>query len=183
MPAFRSSSASSAPRPKTSGSPPLSRTTTLPLFAASTSRSRMNGQRCGWPPGTSATQTRSAPGGAKSSSRGGTSLSYSTRSARARHSTARRVNSPGSPGPAPTRNTRGAAGSDMILRSNLDQLARLGHVDIGIRLLGQLAQVDAEHIQPDHRRPHGKPGDRVGGRRDDGGAYGHGKDPELPLPL
>ena len=38
MPAFRSSSASSAPRPKTSGSPPFSRTTILPSLAASTSR-------------------------------------------------------------------------------------------------------------------------------------------------
>src|SRR5207245_3886896 len=183
MPAFRSSSASSAPRPKTSGSPPFSRTTTLPCFAASTSCFWMNGQRYGWPPGTSATQTRSAVGGAKSSNRGGTSLSYSTRSARARHSTARRVNKPGSPGPAPTRKTRGTHDSDMTVRSNLNQLIGLRHVHVGTGPLGQLAQVNAKIKQPDHRGEHGAPSNQVRGRRDDRGEHGNGKDPDLQAHL
>src|SRR5262249_19039148 len=115
----------------------------------------MNGQRCGWPPGTSATQARSAAGGAKSRSRGGTSLSEITTSARARHSTARRVNSPGSPGPAPTRYTRGSAASVMTVRLDLDQLVGLGHVDVRVRPLGHLAQKDAKIKEADHRGVHG----------------------------
>src|SRR3954469_2027535 len=124
MPAALSASASSPPRPKTNGSPPLRRTTVCPRRARSISSSLI--AACSRePPGRLPTSTSSAPvpsstpaGTSRSwrtasaprarvppSPPAGTSRSWRTASALAISSTARTVSSVGSPGPAPTRNT------------------------------------------------------------------------------
>ena len=103
MPASASASASSPPRPNTNGSPPLSRTTSLPRGARSISSSLISS----WLVDVAArlacrrrpARRRSLPHRAGS----GTSRSWTITSARAISSSARLVARPGSPGPAPTR--------------------------------------------------------------------------------
>src|SRR5439155_18633802 len=89
-PAARRASHSSAPRPNTKGSPPLSRTTVSPRRARSTNNAlislcaRSASLLCGRFP----TNTRSAPGGASVTKTGATRRSYTTTSAD------RRISSP-----------------------------------------------------------------------------------------
>ena len=114
MPAARSASTSSPPRPKMKGSPPLSRTTRLPLSAASTSR------RWIWSCGTECsplllpTGTISADAFASSRMPLPTSLSAKITSAPAIRRAALIVSKSGSPGPAPTSATRPGAGSCVL---------------------------------------------------------------------
>ncbi len=96
-------SASSPPRPKTNGSPPLRRTTRFPFFASATSSALI------WSCGRVCALDRlptwmtSVPAGTIAAISRDTSASMAMRSASAINSAARRVRSPGSPGPAPTR--------------------------------------------------------------------------------
>ncbi len=106
IPALVSASVSSPPRPKRKGSPPLRRTTTCDRRPCSISSSMI----CSWravPPtaasGSLPTSISSADGGTRSKMAGLTRRSCSTTSARASSRAPRRVSSPGSPGPAPTR--------------------------------------------------------------------------------
>ena len=102
-PASRHSSASSAPRPNTSGSPPLSRTTSFPASACSSSSRLVSSCGICAPPPCLPTNTISASARAPASAPSGISRSCRITSARAISSSARAVISPGSPGPAPTR--------------------------------------------------------------------------------
>ena len=106
MPASASTSTSSPPRPKRNGSPPLRRTTTADSRPCSTSRRSISSWRPLPPSGVSGslpTSISRAVGGARSRTARLTRRSCSTTSARASSSAPRRVRSPGSPGPAPTR--------------------------------------------------------------------------------
>ncbi len=103
MPSRARASASSPSRPNTAGSPPLSRTTSFPARARSIRAWLISAWVCWWTWPILPMGTRSASGGAQSSTRGCTRLSYTTASARPSTCRARRVTSPGSPGPAPTR--------------------------------------------------------------------------------
>ena len=83
MPAARSASASSPPRPNTNGSPPFNRTTLRPLAPySSSSRSVSSCGTCG-PPPTLPTSTISASGRAPSSAPGGIRRSWRITSAAA----------------------------------------------------------------------------------------------------
>ena len=94
--------ASSAPRPKTNGSPPLTRATILPRVASRTIRRSMNA--CGvdlQPPRLPTAITRAS--GACSRTRRSTRSSTNATSTCASARTAFNVRSSGSPGPAPMR--------------------------------------------------------------------------------
>ncbi len=104
MPAAASASASSPPRPNTSGSPPFSRTTRLPSRARRIRRSLIRSCGVRRPPARLPTgSSRALEASARIS--GETSASCSTTSASARARAACRVSRPGSPGPAPTSQT------------------------------------------------------------------------------
>ncbi len=100
-PASASAWASSPPRPKTNGSPPLSRTTSLPWRPSSTSSVEIISWGIGRP-GRLPTSMRSADSGTSASTPSPTSASWTTTSAVARSRTALTVRRSGSPGPAPT---------------------------------------------------------------------------------
>src|SRR2546422_3208095 len=104
-PATCSASHSSAPRPNTKGSPPLSRTTVRPRRARSTNNVLISScARSALPPCERLpTNTRSAVGGASATKHGATRRSYTTTSADRRISRPLAVIRPGSPGPAPTK--------------------------------------------------------------------------------
>jgi hypothetical protein len=103
MPSATSASASSDPRPKTNGSPPLRRTTRRPACACPTSWALISSWRGAVPVQlVLPTSTSSASGRQCRRTSGCTSRSTSTTSAWASSSAPRRVSSPGSPGPAPT---------------------------------------------------------------------------------
>src|SRR4051812_33211759 len=104
-PAAASASASSPPRPNTNGSPPFSRTTRLPPRPSSTSSALISSCESAAAPGSLPTYRSSASGRARSSAPAGISRSYRMASADAISSSDRRVISPRSPGPAPTRYT------------------------------------------------------------------------------
>ena len=83
-PAARSASASSPPRPKTNGSPPLSRTTTAwPVRPCSTSGASISSCVIVGRPGALPASTSRQPGGARASSASPASRSCTTTSARA----------------------------------------------------------------------------------------------------
>ena len=103
-PAAASASASSPPRPNTSGSPPFSRTTRWPSRARRISRSLMRSCGVRRPPARLPTGSSRACGASARIS-GETSASCSTTSASARACAACSVSRPGSPGPAPTSQT------------------------------------------------------------------------------
>ncbi len=108
IPACCKTSTSSPPRPKRNGSPPFSRTTTAARRPCST-RSRAISSWRPAPPsaasGSLPTSISSASGGTRSSTAALTRRSWRTTSARDSSAAPRRVSSPGSPGPAPTRYT------------------------------------------------------------------------------
>ncbi len=104
-PAARSASASSPPRPSTNGSPALSRTTRRPRRAARIISEWIVSCRNDGLPARLPTEKRCA-WRASATMAGGTSASYSTRSAERSSAAAFRVSRPGSPGPAPTSHTR-----------------------------------------------------------------------------
>src|SRR5690606_21835183 len=98
-------SSSSAPRPKMKGSPPLSRTTRWFCSARSTSSWLICSWGRLWNPLVLPTKRRSQPAGNRASRAGLTRRAWTTTSACRNRLQARRVSSPGSPGPAPTRAT------------------------------------------------------------------------------
>ncbi len=102
-PAASSASASSPPRPNTNGSPPFNRTMHAPVRPCSTSVALISSWLIVARPGALPTSTSCAPAGARGRSAAVPSRSCTTTSARASSSAPRRVSSPGSPGPAPTR--------------------------------------------------------------------------------
>src|SRR4051794_25825254 len=104
-PPAASASPSSPPRPNTNGSPPLTRTTRFPPRPSSTSSALISSCDIAAAPGSLPTYRSSASGRAPSSAPAGISRSYRIASAEATSSSDRRVISPGSPGPAPTRYT------------------------------------------------------------------------------
>ena len=103
-PAALSAKASSAPRPRTNGSPHLSRTTRWPRRAARIMRWWIDSWRIALRRARLPTKNRCACG-ARSSAARDTRASNSTRSASAKRLTAFCVNRSGSPGPAPTSET------------------------------------------------------------------------------
>ena len=102
MPASRSAVASSPPRPKTKGSPPLSRTTCFPSRAFSIS-SRLIASWSWDSPAIFPTKISSASERASLSNSSFTSRSYTMTSASFSRCSPATVIRPGSPGPAPTR--------------------------------------------------------------------------------
>ena len=118
-PAFATATASAMTESAVIGSPVTSRTAVRPS-AASAIRSRATSS------GSPTAGRTSAPSAASASSCSGTSTSWTTSGAPVRAARARTVNSPGSPGPVPTKATRpeGAVGAFMswelpIQRSSL----------------------------------------------------------------
>ncbi len=109
MPAAVSASASSAPRPNTNGSPPLSRTTRLPCSARPHHQAIDGLLLDARAPGALADAEAARLGSASAARSASTSASYRTRSAAATRRNARIVHRSGSPGPAPTRDTKPAA--------------------------------------------------------------------------
>ncbi|TWJ27611.1 hypothetical protein JD81_01102 [Micromonospora sagamiensis] len=105
MPAAVQASSSSPPRPKTYGSPPLSRTTNAPADARSTRIRLISSWVRDGPYGIFEASTSSTSGCSSSRSSPGTSRSATTTSASASSRQPRRVISSASPGPAPTRAT------------------------------------------------------------------------------
>mmetsp|Transcript_16984 Transcript_16984/g.50910 ORF Transcript_16984/g.50910 Transcript_16984/m.50910 type:complete len:226 (+) Transcript_16984:413-1090(+) len=96
---------SSPPRPNTYGSPPLSLMTLAPASANVVSSVWISSCVRVWKPASLPTYTMRAPGCTSLRMSSDTSLSYSTTSAVCISRTARNVNSPGSPGPVPIRQT------------------------------------------------------------------------------
>ena len=109
MPARASASSSSPPRPKTKGSPPLSRTTRRPCRACSISKPLIAAWVVLLPPEDLPTQIRAASRRARSSTSGDTRRSCRMTSASWSARKAFKVRSSGSPGPAPTKVTSPAA--------------------------------------------------------------------------
>ena len=106
IPASRSTSTSSPPRPKRKGSPPFSRTTTAARRPCSTNKRAISSWRAAPPSlasGSFPTSINSASGGTRSRTAALTRRSWRTTSALDNSAAPRRVRSPGSPGPAPTR--------------------------------------------------------------------------------
>src|SRR5262245_19140343 len=110
--------ASSAPRPNTQGSPPLSRSTRSPPRARSIRRLLISACVAdGFPPRLPANSSR-ACGPAIASTRRSTSASWTTTLACASPASASSVNNPGSPGPAPVTQTWPGARMGMLSRSD-----------------------------------------------------------------
>ena len=105
-PASAQASSSSPPRPKTYGSPPLSRTTTLPARARSTRIRLISSWARDGPYGILEASTSSTSGRISSRSSPGTSRSATTTSASVSSRHPFTVISSGSPGPDPTSATR-----------------------------------------------------------------------------
>ncbi len=105
MPCSASAAASSMPRPKTKGSPPLRRTTAFPALACSMSALLMASWAMKRPYGILAASMTSTCGGSSSSRSRGPSRSAMTTSASASSRRPRTVIRSGSPGPPPTRAT------------------------------------------------------------------------------
>lgn len=103
MPAAAATCSSSPPRPKMNGSPPLRRTTRLPCCASSTNSRLVSSSITECAPARLPTQMRSASRRTRSRISPLTRWSYSTTSACCITCSPRRVNSPTSPGPAPTK--------------------------------------------------------------------------------
>ena len=104
-PAATHASSSSMPRPKTNGSPPLSRTTRLPASARSTRSALICSCAIDRPRGSLEASMTSTSVGSEASSDSGARWSATTTSACASAWRPRTVISPGSPGPPPTSTT------------------------------------------------------------------------------
>ena len=103
IPARASASASSPPRPKTNGSPPLRRTTVALARASATSRSLISAWGSWRARALADVDQRRRRAGRARGSRWSTRRSWTTASAGASSRWARSVSRSGSPGPAPTR--------------------------------------------------------------------------------
>ena len=132
--AASSASISSSSRPNTPGSPDFSRTTRAPLRACATISALMSACRHDGPPGSLPTSIRTAPVRASARTPAPTSRSWITTSAVASRAWAFSVSKPGSPGPAPTSATEGAApGAGAVERGAL-AMARSSKISVALYL-------------------------------------------------
>ena len=117
IPAAARADASSPPRPKTNGSPPLRRTTRRPLRACAIMIALISTCDVDGPPGVFPTAMSSASLASRSKA-ADTSRSWSTTSACCSASAPATVISRGSPGPAPTSRTGWISDEDSVIKSD-----------------------------------------------------------------